>query len=66
MAGEPVLIAADMTNRKTNEANYNGMDIKTLLADFRTKREKLVVQFEGLVETDWAKSALHPRLQQQM
>lgn len=66
MAGEAVLIAADMTNRKTNEANCNGNDIKTLLVGFRAKREKLVARFEELGEADWAKSALHPRLQQQM
>jgi hypothetical protein len=48
MAGEPILIAADMTNRKTNEADFNSMDIKTMLADFRAKREKLVAVFEEL------------------
>ena len=34
MSGETILIAADMTNRKTNEANYNSIDTKTLL-EFR-------------------------------
>lgn len=66
LAGEAVLVAADMTNRKTNEANYNAMDIAALLADFRTKREKLIARFEVLDESDWGKSALHPRLQQPM
>lgn len=66
MAGEPVLIAADMTNRKTNEANFNSMGIDALLAHLRAKRAKLVARFESLDEHDWAKAALHPRLQQPM
>ncbi len=66
MAGQPVLITADMTNRRTNEANYNSVDIKTMLADFRAKRDTLVARFEELDETDWVKSALHPLLQQPM
>jgi len=64
LAGESVLAAADMSNRKTNEADHNGKDIRKLLAEFRADRAKLVARFEGLAESDWDKSALHPRLQQ--
>ena len=64
LAGEAVLAAADMSNRKTNEADHNTRDIRELLAEFRADRAKLVARFEGLDESDWDKSALHPRLQQ--
>ncbi len=37
-----------------------------MLADSRAKRDTLVARFEELDETDWAKSALHLRLQQPM
>src|SRR5713226_8423840 len=38
LAGQPVLCAADMTNRKTNDANHNTADIGALLATFRQER----------------------------
>jgi hypothetical protein len=61
-----VLAAADMSNRKTNEADHNAKDIRELLVEFRADRANLVARFEGLAESDWSKSALHPRLQQPM
>src|SRR5262245_32964885 len=38
LAGQPVLCAADMANRKTNEANHNSVPVETLLAAFREER----------------------------
>lgn len=66
LAGKEVLVAADMTNRATNEANYNERDIQELLADFRTERAKLVARFESLDESDWGRSSLHPRIRTRM
>jgi len=66
LAGRPVLCAADMANRKTNEADHNAAEIGALLAAFREERARLVRRFEQLEESDWGKSALHPRLQQSM
>lgn len=66
LAGETELIAADMTNRKTNEADHNARNVQDLLADFRSERATLVARFESLDESDWAKSARHPRLNQPM
>ncbi len=66
LAGETVLAAADMNNRKTNEANHNARNIGELLAEFRADRARLVARFEGLTEPDWEKSALHPRIKQPM
>ena len=66
LAGQSVLCAADMSNRKTKEAEHNAKDIKTMLAALRKERSKLVTRLERLEEADWGKSALHPRLQQPM
>ena len=61
LAGEPELIAADMSNRKTNEANHNEADIQDLLRAFRSERMATIHRLEGLAESDWGKSALHAR-----
>jgi hypothetical protein len=66
LAGRTVLCAADMSYRKTNEANHNATAIEALLASFRRERARLVARFEQLDEGDWGKAALHPRLQQPM
>ena len=66
LAGQSVLTAADMTNRKTHEANHNAQEIAVLLGEFRADRARLVARFEQLEEADWGKSALHPRLAQPM
>ncbi|MBI4716242.1 MAG: DinB family protein [Planctomycetes bacterium] len=66
LAGEAVLIAADMTNRATNEADHNAADMKQLLRTFRAERGRLVARLESLPQEAWGKSALHPRLQTPM
>jgi hypothetical protein len=59
LRGEQVLIAADMTNRKTHEANHDARDMNGLLADFRAERQKVIRRLEELDETDWGKAAFH-------
>ena len=66
LAGETTLIAADMTNKKTNEANHNEKDIADLLREFREERARFVTKLESVDESDWGKSAIHPRLNQPM
>ncbi len=66
LSGEPELIAADMTNRKTHEASHNDAKIDDLLQAFRAARLETVGRLESLDESDWARSALHPRLKQPM
>ena len=61
-----VLRPADLTNRKTYEANHNDARIEELLARFRAARLRLVRRLEALSEEEVAASALHPRLQKQM
>ena len=66
LSGEPELIAADMTNRKTHEARHNDAKVDDLLRAFRAARLETVRRLESLDESDWARSALHPRLKQPM
>ena len=57
---------ADLTNRKTYDANHNDARIEDLLARFRAARLRLVRRLEALSEEEVARAALHPRLQKQM
>ena len=66
LSGEPELIAADMTNRKTYEANHNDADVEPLLASFRAGRTRFVARLEDVDESGAARTAVHPRLQQPM
>ena len=61
-ADKPTLRAADLTNRKTYEANHNARPIADLLRDFRAARLEFVQRVENADEADVVKSAMHPRL----
>jgi len=60
------LTAADLTNRKTHQANHNVREIQSILAEFRTARIRLVEHAESLDAARIARAKLHPRLQQPM
>lgn len=60
------LRAADMTNRKTEEAGHNNAQLEDLLAAFRDARLGFVRRLEAMSEQEVAASALHPRLRKQM
>jgi len=64
--GERVLRAADLTNRKTYEANHNASSIRDILTAFRRERTAFVARLDGLDEAEVMRTALHPRLQQPM
>ena len=66
LSGVHELEPADMSNRKTEEANHNDCDISDLLAEFREVRRPFVDRLETLSDDDAARSALHPRLNQPM
>jgi len=61
-----ILRPADMNNKKTNEANHNAVTSSTLIDQFTKSRNKFLKRFESTGEKELSKSALHPRLQQQM
>lgn len=66
LAGTPVLRAADLTNRKTAEAEHNQRPLADLLAAFRREREAFVVRLDAWDLGTMSRTALHPRLQQPM
>jgi hypothetical protein len=60
--GLAVLRTADLTNRRTHEAKHNDTPPATVLARFRAGREELVKRLESFGEADFARTAVHPRL----
>src|SRR5262245_2807693 len=60
------LRAADVTNRKTWEANYNSASNEQLIASVRSARMKFVRRIEALDEDVLRVSAVHPRLKSPM
>ena len=60
------LRAADLTNKKTYEADHNRDSIDNLLKTFRETRAAFVARFEAMDDDAAAKSSRHPRLQQPM
>jgi hypothetical protein len=62
LAGAKELHAADMTNRKTYEAQHNDQDVVTILTAFRKQRLELVGRLDGLAPEMFARAAHHPRL----
>jgi uncharacterized damage-inducible protein DinB len=61
------LTVADLTNRKTDEANYNARPLDQILAEFRSARERLLVRLEELDELLFDRPAIpHPRLKTPM
>ena len=62
LAGASVLHAADMSNKKTHEANYNDIPAATIKQSFRQRRMEIVSRLEGLEAEMFARAAIHPRL----
>lgn len=65
-AGEEILRPADLSNTATYQAQHNKRPVWEVLQDFRAMRREMVAMLDLLDETDAAKTALHPRLQQPM
>jgi hypothetical protein len=62
LAGATELHAADISNRKTHEADYNSVPVASILSDFRDQRMKIVARLDGLDAEMFVRSAIHPRL----
>ena len=62
LAGNATLHAADMSNRKTHDANHNDVPVNSILKAFRTARHDIVNRLESFDAEIFARSALHPRL----
>ena len=61
-AGRDPLAAADLTNRKTHEANHNANMIENILGAFRKERMEFVRQLDNSDEALVQRTGLHPRL----
>ena len=61
-ARSEILRAADMTNRRTLEANHNLAELDVLLKAFRAARNELVKRIELYDEAIAQRTSLHPRL----
>lgn len=66
VVGGGELSVADLSNRKTHEANYNARPLENILADFRSARMQLVRRAEGLEPAWFARVLVHPRLRKPM
>jgi uncharacterized damage-inducible protein DinB len=66
VGGGSELTAADLKNRKTDEANHNARSVDQILQGFRKARLRLVKRVETIDPALFARALLHPRLQQPM
>jgi uncharacterized damage-inducible protein DinB len=60
------LTAADLQNRKTDQANHNARPLRLILDEFRDARERLLDRVTQLDPQLLPNSKLHPRLRQPM
>jgi uncharacterized damage-inducible protein DinB len=60
------LTPADLTNRKTDEANHNTLPPEPLLAEFRAAREMLLTRVDELDASRFGRTLPHPRLKTPM
>ena len=65
-ASREALVAADMTNRQTHEADHNANSIENILRAFRKERMAFVARLDSYNEEFVARTALHPRLKMQI
>jgi uncharacterized damage-inducible protein DinB len=66
VAGSEQLTVTDLQNRKTDEANYNAQPLKTILAEFRSARAKLLNRVDEVGAALFSRAIPHPRLKTPM
>lgn len=66
LAAHDQLTAADLTNRKTEEANHNARPLGEILFQFRAERQKLLKSVQDLDSPVFVKAIPHPRLKAPM
>jgi uncharacterized damage-inducible protein DinB len=64
--GGTELTAADLQNRKTEEANHNARPVEAILSDFRRARLELVNRVNEIEPAMFARTMIHPRLKKPM
>jgi uncharacterized damage-inducible protein DinB len=60
------LTAADLTNRKTHEANHNAHPLEPILTQFLLARQRLLKRLGELDASLFARAIPHPRLKRPM
>jgi uncharacterized damage-inducible protein DinB len=66
LAGGDALTVADLSNRKTDQANHNGRNVLELMAEFRAARTRLLERVDRLEPALFTRALMHPRLKQPM
>jgi uncharacterized damage-inducible protein DinB len=66
LAGGDTLTTADLSNRKTDEADHNARPFADILGEFRQARLRLVDRVREFEPEVFSRSMLHPRLKQPM
>ena len=66
VTGGTELTIADLSNRKTHEANHNARALEEILAEFRAARLRLVNRVECMEPALCGRTMLHPRLKKPM
>jgi uncharacterized damage-inducible protein DinB len=66
VTGSDQLTLADLTNRKTHEANHNERQLEEILTEFRKAREKLLKRVDELDASLFVFAIPHPRLKMPM
>jgi|SRR5688572_4248685 len=58
----PKLVAADLTNKKTNETNHDERNVTDLVAEFAENRQRFTDLLRNVTDEDLQKASIHPRL----
>ena len=66
VAASDQLTAADLRNRKTDEANHNTRPLEQILTEFRGARGRLLRRVEEVDASIYARAIPHPRLKTPM
>jgi uncharacterized damage-inducible protein DinB len=66
LKGGETLTVADLSNRKTHDANHNAKELRGILAEFRASRLRLLDRLDTSPQAVFTRSMLHPRLKQPM
>jgi uncharacterized damage-inducible protein DinB len=66
VAGSELLTRADLTNRKTDEANHNAKPLEQILEEFRASRFALLKRIGDLDVPAFTRPIAHPRLKTPM
>lgn len=65
-AGDPDLKAADLSNRKTEEAAHDDKKVKELIADFSRQRREMIEELRASTADQLKNESKHPRLDKPM